>query len=942
MDKNKKEPFSPDKFVGEITKNFALVPKEKLKKVKIFGAVLLLSGIFVGIMIVINSGDKFNKSASAVVTYYVDCTSVGNDANSGTSQTLPWRTLAKANQALLNPGDSLLLKRDCVWNETLNLSRSGTASSNIIVADYGTGSLPTIKRNTHGTNDVYITGSYITIQNIYVTATPPSVISSSDTVCPNQPTGYIAGFVFASGASFNTVKNSKATGLYAGVFLKLGSHNNRILQNDLSGNNLMNPDTPTSVNGNDDAGAFGVNLQGDDNEIAYNAFSNNIACSYDYGKDGSSVEIYGGQRNNIHHNQSINELVFSELGNSRSADNVFAYNLMSSTQIETVFLNTRGSGTTFGPVLRTKAYNNTVYLTASNSQGIICSNCYDANSTALDAVLSAKNNIIWANWKAVYTSQPFEESNNIYWKTGGSPLIQGFTIASTSKKVDPLFVSTGSNFHLQSTSPAVNTGTNLGYVSDLDGNVVPTGAAPDMGVYEYGSAPPNPPPPPPSGLQNTSFENTGTTWLSPWIFDVKTGAAGSISQDSTTKTDGNYSAKIDVTTSAPTSPWLVQLRQENQNIVSGQNYNISFWAKASVARNIEVKLQSAVSPYPSYLTQSVALTTSWQQYTLAYTPTVSDTNTFFGFNLAQTTGSLWIDQTSFGTGVLNTAPSISGCTASPASITTQQSVTYTVTGSDPQNDPIYYSISWGDTTTSRLPSTGTVASGVSQNSSKTYDTAGTYTPTVIVTDSSGLQSSSFSCQSVVVSNPTLTAVLSSNPTSGIAPVTISLTVTVSGTTIGTINYHFDCTNDGTYEQNILSTNINPYTTTNVCTYSASGTYTAKVWVERGTGSTIATTSVSVSASADITAPSVSITFPLNGASVTRGSTITITSTATDNVGVARVEFYINGTLKCTDSTSPYSCSWRVPSKPSTPYTINAKAYDSAGNAGQATINVTSL
>src|SRR3989344_7557380 len=56
-------------------------------------------------------------------------------------------------------------------------------------------------------------------------------------------------------------------------------------------------------------------------------------------------------------------------------------------------------------------------------------------------------------------------------------------------------------------------------------------------------------------IQNPSFENTGTKWLSPWFLIVRSGALATISQD-TSASDGNYSAKIDVTQSA--AKWLVQ------------------------------------------------------------------------------------------------------------------------------------------------------------------------------------------------------------------------------------------------------------------------------------------------------------------------------------------------------------------------------------------------
>ena len=91
---------------------------------------------------------------------------------------------------------------------------------------------------------------------------------------------------------------------------------------------------------------------------------------------------------------------------------------------------------------------------------------------------------------------------------------------------------------------------------------------------------------------------------------------------------------------------------------------------------------------------------------------------------------------------------------------------------------------------------------------------------------------------------------------------------------------------------------------------------------------------------DTTAPTVSITNPADGAIVARRSTVTITATASDNVGVTRVEFRVNGALLCTDTSAPYSCNWRVPRTSNQTHQLQARAFDAAGNEGMATIQVT--
>ena len=97
---------------------------------------------------------------------------------------------------------------------------------------------------------------------------------------------------------------------------------------------------------------------------------------------------------------------------------------------------------------------------------------------------------------------------------------------------------------------------------------------------------------------------------------------------------------------------------------------------------------------------------------------------------------------------------------------------------------------------------------------------------------------------------------------------------------------------------------------------------------------------------DTESPIVLITSPTNGSTVARRATITFSAAASDNVGVTRVEFYINGSLACTDTTADidgltYACSWKVPSASKKTYQIQARAYDAAGKIGTSQISVKS-
>jgi hypothetical protein len=91
------------------------------------------------------------------------------------------------------------------------------------------------------------------------------------------------------------------------------------------------------------------------------------------------------------------------------------------------------------------------------------------------------------------------------------------------------------------------------------------------------------------------------------------------------------------------------------------------------------------------------------------------------------------------------------------------------------------------------------------------------------------------------------------------------------------------------------------------------------------------------ASGDTTPPTVTLTQPADGSQVPRKSTVTMMATATDNVAVTLVEFYVSGSLTCTSTKAPYSCGWKVPGAHNRTYQLQAKAADAQGNVGISTI-----
>lgn len=88
---------------------------------------------------------------------------------------------------------------------------------------------------------------------------------------------------------------------------------------------------------------------------------------------------------------------------------------------------------------------------------------------------------------------------------------------------------------------------------------------------------------------------------------------------------------------------------------------------------------------------------------------------------------------------------------------------------------------------------------------------------------------------------------------------------------------------------------------------------------------------------DSTAPSTSIIDPLGGATVS--GLIPVDIDATDNVGVSRVELWINNTNIATDTSSPFAFSWDTTGAANGTAKVEARAYDTSGNLASTSVSV---
>lgn len=86
--------------------------------------------------------------------------------------------------------------------------------------------------------------------------------------------------------------------------------------------------------------------------------------------------------------------------------------------------------------------------------------------------------------------------------------------------------------------------------------------------------------------------------------------------------------------------------------------------------------------------------------------------------------------------------------------------------------------------------------------------------------------------------------------------------------------------------------------------------------------------------ADTLAPSAAIVTPSGGTSVT--GLVAVDASASDNVGVTRVELRVNGSTVATDTAAPYQFSWDTTKFANGTSTLVVQAFDAAGNSKAST------
>ena len=114
--------------------------------------------------------------------------------------------------------------------------------------------------------------------------------------------------------------------------------------------------------------------------------------------------------------------------------------------------------------------------------------------------------------------------------------------------------------------------------------------------------------------------------------------------------------------------------------------------------------------------------------------------------------------------------------------------------------------------------------------------------------------------------------------------------------------------------------------------------TRNLLTELGNGSPNVLLHTACMGSTDQVPPQVALTAPAAGSTLT--GSVTLTATASDDVGVTRVEFYLSGKLIGSSSAAPFTLTWDSSDEDNGPATLSVRAFDSGCNSQVASVSVT--
>jgi hypothetical protein len=410
------------------------------------------------------------------------------------SQLTPWQTLSKVQSNVAN-GDSVLFAKGSKFAGTLTLN----SKSNIYFGVYGTGADPLFWGN-GATISVLIRLNSCTNLTFYGWNISDTTISFTDRTVQAKIQNVFALYSSSTGIVIRKCNMDRiGYGAYFPPFCDKNTMDSCSI-----GNLRMIRNTPTSVNPDDDYGGVPIQLSSKNNTVTNNYFHDCYAVSYDYGYDGGGVEFF--EEGSVIENNIIAYNTFYDCNgtfefgsnNDGIANNIIQNNKIYYNKIinssSLTYINNNGQYRT--NVRNLQFYNNVIIQNVPSRTGgtRMLSRALTDTGTG---IIVMKNNIFqisngasvarsgqWAGADLVHT-------NNIYKLSNGS--VTNFTLDPTEISTSGIIWTNTSNtnplnwdYTLTSTSPAINSGVNVGLTRDFIGNSV--GNIPSIGIYQYGGS----------------------------------------------------------------------------------------------------------------------------------------------------------------------------------------------------------------------------------------------------------------------------------------------------------------------------------------------------------------------------------------------------------------------------------------------------------------------
>jgi hypothetical protein len=130
----------------------------------------------------------------------------------------------------------------------------------------------------------------------------------------------------------------------------------------------------------------------------------------------------------------------------------------------------------------------------------------------------------------------------------------------------------------------------------------------------------------------------------PWGLFLGQGAAATLSADAAKPGAGRTSARVDITSGSPAYSGI-SLRQAGLTLEAGRLYTLTLSARASVAREVRIRVASTTGA--SYLNRIAQVGTAWSPIQIVFTAGVGDANAVLELDLGREQAATLFDAVSF-------------------------------------------------------------------------------------------------------------------------------------------------------------------------------------------------------------------------------------------------------------------------------------------------------